>query len=110
MGSESVAKKVTVFVGETDRFGGHALYQSIVSMLHTEGIAGASVTRGILGYGGSGRTHSAHILDIAEDLPIVITFVDSAEAVARVLPKFDEMIESGLVTVEDVRAIVYAAR
>ena len=105
MKSEHAAKRVTVFVGETDRYDGHALYQAIVTMLHAEGIAGASATRGILGYGGS---HSSHLVDLADDLPISIVFVDSAEAVARVLPKLDEMVQTGLVIVEDVQAIVYS--
>ena len=108
MKSEHAAKRVTVFVGETDRYDGHALYQAIVTMLHAEGIAGASATRGILGYGGSGRTHSSHLVDLADDLPISIVFVDSAEAVARMLPKLDEMVQTGLVIVEDVQAIVYS--
>ena len=108
MRSERAAKRVTVYVGETDRYDGHALYEAIVSMLHAEGVAGASATRGILGYGVSGRTHSAHLLDLAEDLPVAIVFVDSAETVERVLPKLDEMVETGLTTVEDVHAIVYS--
>ena len=108
MKSEQAAKRVTVYVGETDRHNGHALYQAIVTMLHAEGVAGASVTRGILGYGGSGRTHSSHLLDLADDLPITIVFVDSEDAVARVMPKLDEMVQTGLVTVEDVHSIVYS--
>jgi uncharacterized protein len=108
MESQFAAKKVTVFVGETDRHDGHSAYQALVSMLHAEGIAGASATRGILGYGGSGRTHSAHLLDIAEDLPVAVVFVDTAEAVDRVLPKLGELIDTGLVTIEDVTAIRYS--
>jgi PII-like signaling protein len=108
MKSEHAAKRVTVYVGETDRFGGHALYQAIVTMLHAEGVAGATATRGVLGYGGSGRTHSAHLLDVADDLPVAIVFVESAEVVERVLPKLDEMVRTGLVTIDDVRAIAYS--
>jgi uncharacterized protein len=110
MRSEQAAKRVTVLVGETDRHDGHALYEAIVSMLHAEGVAGATATRGILGYGGSGRTHSAHLLDLSEDLPVAVVFVDTIEAIERVLPKLDAMVESGLVTVEDVHAITYSAR
>ena len=108
MKTEKAAQRVTVLVGETDRHDGHTLYEAIVTMLHAEGIAGATATRGVLGYGGTGRTHSAHLLDVADDLPIAIVFVDSAEAVQRVMPKLDAMIASGLVTIEDVRAIIYA--
>ncbi|HEY5541045.1 MAG TPA: DUF190 domain-containing protein [Coriobacteriia bacterium] len=109
MKAEQAAKRVTVLVGETDRYDGHALYEAVVSMLHAEGVAGATATRGILGYGGSGRTHSAHLLDLAEDLPVAIVFVDTDETVRRVLPKLDSMVASGLVTVEDVHAITYSA-
>jgi uncharacterized protein len=108
MKSEHAAKRVTVYVGETDRFGGHALYQAVVTMLHAEGVAGATATRGVLGYGGSGRTHSAHLLDVADDLPVAIVFVESAEVVERVLPKLDEMVQTGLVTIDDVQAIVFS--
>ena len=64
--------------------------------------------RGILGYGGSGRTHSSHLVDLADDLPIAVVFVDSADVVERVMPKLDEMVQTGLVTVEDVHSIVYS--
>ena len=107
MKTEKAAQRVTVLVGETDRHDGRTLYEAIVSMLHAEGVAGATATRGILGYGTTGRTHSAHLLDVADDLPIAVVFVDSAEMVQRVLPKLDAMIGSGLVTVEDVSAITY---
>jgi len=107
MKSRGPAKRVTVFVGETDRYDGRALYAAVVAMLHTEGIAGATVTRGVLGYGRSGRTHSAHILDISEDLPVQIVFVDAAEAVDRVLARLDEMVGSGIATIEDVEEVVF---
>jgi PII-like signaling protein len=99
------AQRVTILIGETDRYHSRALYQALVTMLHAEGVAGATATRGILGYGATGRTHSAHLLDVAEDLPVAVVFVDSAEVVERVLPRVIEMVGSGLVTVEDVRAI-----
>lgn len=107
MKAERRAKRVTVLVGETDRYEGHVLYEAVVSMLHAEGIAGATATRGVLGYGGSGRTHSAHLLDVADDLPVAVVFVDSPEAVDRVLPKLEAMVGSGLVTIEDVDSITF---
>jgi PII-like signaling protein len=109
MESRYAAKKVTVFVGETDHHDHHSVYQAIVATLHDEGIAGACVTRGILGYGASGRTHSAHLLDVADDLPVAVVFVDTAEAVERVMPRIGEIVASGLVTIEDVTAIRYSA-
>jgi PII-like signaling protein len=105
--TESEAKRVSVYVGETDRHGGRPLYEALVTMLHAEGIAGATATRGLMGFGGSGRTHAAHLLDLAEDLPVTVVFVDSAEKVASVMPRVDEMVETGLVTIEDVSAIRY---
>jgi PII-like signaling protein len=107
MKSEAAAKRVTVFVGESDRHAGVPLYEAIVTMLHAEGIAGATALRGVLGYGATGHTHSAHLLDLSSDLPIAVVFVDSAEKIDAVLPKLDSMVESGLVTVEDVLAIRY---
>jgi PII-like signaling protein len=97
-----------VWVGETDRVGGHPTYQALVEMLHAEGIAGASAVRGVMGYGASGLTHASHLLDLAADLPVAVIFVDSAEAVARALPKVEALVETGLVTVEDVEAITYS--
>ena len=108
MKSEATAKRVTIFVGESDRHAGTPLHEAIVAMLHAEGIAGATALRGVLGYGATGRTHSAHLLDLSSDLPVAIVFIDSAEKVDRVLPKLDGMVASGLVTVEDIRAITYA--
>ena len=107
MKPEHAAQRVTIYVGETDHHDGHALYEAIVTMLRANGVAGAMVTRGMLGYGASGRTHSAHLLDLAEDLPVAIVFVDSAEKVQSVMPELDRMLETGLVTIEDVRAVTY---
>jgi PII-like signaling protein len=101
------AKRVTVYVGETDRTDGHPLYQAIIAMLHAEKIAGATATRGIMGFGQSAHVHAAHLLDVADDLPVAVVFVDTAENVERVLPKLDELVSSGLVVIEDVRAITY---
>jgi uncharacterized protein len=108
MKTQRAAKRVTVYVGETDRAGGYVAYQAIVSLLHDRGIAGATATRGILGYGASSRIHASHLLDVADDLPVTIVFVDTAEKVERVLPELDALIESGLVVVEDVSATTYA--
>lgn len=102
------AKRVTVYVGEADRWHSHSLYEAITAMLHAEKIAGATVTRGVLGYGESSRMHASHLLDLSSDLPVTITFIETAENVARVMPKLDEMIGSGLVVVEDVSAAKYS--
>ena len=103
----SDSKRVTVFVGETDRHRGTPLYEAIVSMLKREGVSGATAVRGLMGYGASSHMHAAHLLDVSEDLPILVVFVDSNEVVSRVLPLLDTMVDGGLVTVEDVTAIRY---
>jgi len=108
MKTEFQATRVTVYVGETDRVGGKPLYSAIVELLHAEGMAGASATRGMLGYGASGRTHSAHLLDVSEDLPVSIVFVDAPDKVEAVMIKLDGLIESGLVVTESVQAARYA--
>jgi len=104
----SDSKRVTVYVGETDRHHGTPLYEAILAMLKREGVAGATAVRGLMGYGESAHMHAAHLLDVSEDLPVLVVFVDSNETVSRVLPLLDSMIGSGLVTVEDVTAIRYS--
>lgn len=101
-------KRVTVYVGETDRADGRVAYQAIVRMLHDNGVAGATATRGIMGYGASAHMHASHLLDVADDLPISVVFVDTADNVQRVLPQLDRLISSGLVVVEDVVATTYS--
>jgi PII-like signaling protein len=94
-----------IIVGEDDEYDGRPLYEAIVLALREQGLAGATVYRGIMGFGASSVLHSAHVLRLSEDLPIVIECVDRAEAVEAVLPVLDDMIGEGLVTVEraDVR-------
>jgi PII-like signaling protein len=98
-----------IFIGETDSHDGRPLYQSIVETLRLEGLAGATVLRGIEGYGKSSRLHTSHILRLSEDLPIVIECVDAAEKIEGVLPQLDAMIGDGLVTLERVEVRVYRA-
>lgn len=104
------ARLMRIFVGESDTHGGKPLYRAIVEMLRARGLAGATVTRGIEGFGKSSRLHTAHILRLSEDLPIVIECVDTVERVEEVLPELDEMIGDGLVTLEKVDVRVYRAR
>jgi uncharacterized protein len=96
------ATKLTVYVGESFRFGRKTLYRAIVEMLHDEDIAGATVIHGIEGYGGDKVIHTAKILDLSADLPVVITAIDRPEKIEAVLPKLDEMLEKGLVTTQKV--------
>jgi hypothetical protein len=100
-------KLVRIFIGESDRWHGKPLYQAIVQRVREEGLAGATVVRGIEGFGADSHLHTSRILRLSEDLPIVIEIVDTAENVERVLPLLDEMVEEGMVTVERVQVIAY---
>jgi len=98
-----------IFIGESDTSGGRPLYEAIVQLLRREGLAGATVLRGIEGFGKSSRLHAAHILRLSDDLPIVIESVDSAERIEAVLPALDVLIGDGLVTLETVDVRIYRA-
>jgi PII-like signaling protein len=100
-------KLLRVFVGESDRWHGKPLYQAIVERVRAEGLAGATVLRGIEGFGADSRLHTARILRLSEDLPVVIEVVDSAEQIERIMPVLDEMVGEGMVTVERVEVIAY---
>ena len=109
MDQQSDARLLRIFVGESDTYDGRPLYQAIVETLRREGLAGATVLRGIEGFGKSSRLHTAHILRLSEDLPIVIECVDTGDKVEAVLSSLDEMIGDGLVTLERVEVRVYRA-
>jgi PII-like signaling protein len=104
---EGEGKLLRIFVGESDRWHGKPLYQAIVDRVREEGLAGATVLRGIEGFGADSRLHTARILRLSEDLPVVIEIVDSAEQIDRVLPVLDEMVGEGMVTLERVEVIAY---
>jgi len=105
---EGDAKRVTIFIGESDRWNHQPLHTAIVEMLRREGLAGATVVKGIEGFGKDSRIHTASILRLSEDLPVVLTFVDKPERVEAVLPRIDEMVGGGLVIVEDVHVRRYS--
>jgi hypothetical protein len=98
-----------VFIGESDRAGHHPLYEAIVLKAREAGLAGATVLRGMMGFGKHSVLHTAKILRLSEDLPIVIEIVDSLEKIEQFLPVLDGMISDGLVTLERVRVIQYKA-
>jgi len=105
---ESDAKRVTVFIGESDRWHHQPLHTALVEMLRREGCAGATVVKGVEGFGKDSRIHTASILRLSEDLPVVLTFVDSAERVEAVMPHVEEMVGAGLITIEDVHVRRYS--
>lgn len=109
MVDQADARLLRVFIGEADVFEGRPLYQAIVEVLRREGLAGATVLRGIEGFGKSSLLHTATVLRLSEDLPMLIECVDTIEKVEAVLPVLDDMIEDGLVTIEKVDVRVYRA-
>lgn len=101
------AQLLRIFVGESDKYHGRPLYQAIVEDARQRGLAGATVLRGTIGFGAHSRIHSAKVLRLSEDLPMVIEIVDTPEAIEAFLPDLDEMIGEGLVTLEKVQVITY---
>jgi CBS domain-containing protein len=104
------AQRICIYIGESDRWRGKPLYAAILETLKANGIAGATVVRGVAGYGAHSRIHSAAILRISEDLPLRIEVVDSPEKIARVLDTITVMVREGLVTVDEVQVIRYTHR
>jgi hypothetical protein len=96
-----------IFIGESDKWQGQPLYEAIILKARELNIAGATMLRGMMGYGAASRIHTAKILRLSEDLPVVVEIVDSAEKIATLLPFIDQMVTEGLVTLEDIRVIQY---
>lgn len=104
------ACRLTIVVGEDDTWHGKPLYTEIVHRAHAAGLAGASVFRGIEGYGASNHIHTTRILSLSDDLPVSIVIVDRAERIDGFLPQLDELSVEGLVMVDDVQVLRYAGR
>ncbi len=96
-----------IHIGESDKWHGKPLYQAIVEMLRKERFSGVTVLRGVGGYGSSSIYHTDKILRLSQDLPIVLEIVESHERIEQILPRLDEMVEGGLITLEKVRVILY---
>jgi len=101
------AKLVRIFIGESDRWHGVPLYEAIVRKVREMGLAGATVIRGVEGFGANSRIHTAKILRLSEDLPVLIEIVDKEDRIASIIPVLDEMIGEGLITIERVEIIKY---
>ena len=101
---------VRVFIGESDRWHHQPLATALLERLRREGFAGATVFRGVAGFGAHSVVHTASILRLSEDLPVVIEIVDTEQHVERLTAILDEMVGEGLVTMEKVRVLKYAAR
>ena len=96
-----------IFVGESDQWHRRPLYEAIVLKARELHLAGATVLRGVMGFGAHSRLHTSKVLRLSEDLPIVIEIVDSEEKIERLLPYLDEMVQEGLLTMERVRVVKY---
>jgi PII-like signaling protein len=107
---EGEGKLLRIFIGESDRWHGRPLYEALVELARREGLAGATVLRGIEGFGADSHLHTSRILRLSGDLPVVVEIVDTAENVDRVLPLLDGMVEEGMVTVEPVHVVAYRSR
>lgn len=107
---EGTARRLMIFLGETDQYHHRPLSSEIVHRAHRMGLAGATVLRGIEGFGASNHVHTTRILSLAEDLPVVVIIVDTRERVDAFLPVLDELITEGLVVCDDVEVVHYVAR
>jgi hypothetical protein len=96
-----------IFIGESDKYQGKPLYQTLVETLRGKGLAGATVLRGVAGFGASSTMHTDKVLRLSLDLPIIIEVVETEETIQRVLPDLDQMIGGGLITLERARVIMY---
>jgi uncharacterized protein len=104
------ALKLTIFIDETDQYHHRPLYAEIVHRAHEKGLAGASVFRGVEGFGASSLIHTTRLLSLGEDLPLAIVIVDEEERIAGFLGELDELVIEGLVTVEPVEVYRYVGR
>jgi PII-like signaling protein len=108
---QGTARRMTVYVGEDDTWHHKPLYSEIVHRAHRAGLAGATVLRGVEGYGaGSSRIHTSRILSLSEDLPVVVVLIDTPERIDAFLPQVEEVLAEGLVTLEDVEVALHRTR
>lgn len=103
----SEAKRLRIYIGESDRYHGKALYHALVLKAKELDMAGATVVRGLEGYGAHSRIHTSRIVELSSDLPILVEIIDSEEYINRLLPLLDDMVSEGMVTIEDVTVIKY---
>lgn len=104
---EGEGQLLRIFIGESDRWEGKPLHEAIVRRARELDLSGATVFRGLEGFGASSRIHTVKILRLSEDLPILIEIVDRADRIERFLPELDRMVTEGMVTLEKVRIVAY---
>jgi len=96
-----------IHIGESDKWHGKPLHEAIVQVLRKEGFSGATVLRGVAGYGGTSVYHTDKLLRLSQDLPLIVEVVEYTERIEAILPRLDEMLDGGLITLEKVRVILY---
>jgi PII-like signaling protein len=96
-----------IFIGESDKYQGKPLYEALLERLRHKGLAGATVLRGVAGFGASSVVHTAKVLRLSLDLPLIIEVVETEESIQSILSDLDEMIGGGLITLERARVILY---
>jgi PII-like signaling protein len=96
-----------IHIGESDKWHGRPLHEAIVEMLRKDGFSGVTVLRGVAGYGSSSVYHTDKLLRLSQDLPIVLEVIETQEHIDALLPRLDEMVDGGLITLEKVRVILY---
>jgi PII-like signaling protein len=96
-----------IHIGESDKWHGKPLHEALVEIFRREGFSGVTVLRGVAGYGGSSVYHTDKILRLSQDLPIIVEVIETAEKIEKILPRMDEMVDGGLITLEKVRVILY---
>ncbi|HUI38241.1 MAG TPA: DUF190 domain-containing protein [Thermoplasmata archaeon] len=105
MDLDEKAVRLKIYLGESDRFEGRPAYQAVVERMRKKGFWGATVTRGIYGYGKRSRLHAASALRLSEDLPLIVEVVETREKVLALVSELSEMVKGGLITVEDVEVL-----
>lgn len=110
MNTTERARRLTIYVGETDQWHHHPLFVEIVHRAHAAGLAGATAIRGFEGYGGTNQIHTLRLLSLSEDLPVAVTIIDTPERIDAFLPVLDEVMSGGMATLEDVDVIHYSTR
>lgn len=103
-------KLLRIFIGEADKWKGKPLYESIVLLAREKGMAGATVIKGVMGFGCHSHMHTSKLLELSSDMPLVIEIVDSEEKINGFIPYLDEMVPEGLITLEKADVIMYRAQ
>lgn len=110
MDSDTQGMLLRIFIGDSDRYQGRPLYEALLVKAREMGLAGATVIRGLAGFGARSRIHTAKLLRLSEDLPVVVEIADTEEKIRSFLPVVDRMVQEGLVTLERVHVVLYRSR